>query len=65
MVFYFIHLHFSVGRNSDALNRLKPIVKRQLNSRLEIEGILLTMVNERTNYARDISSMVRKAYGAM
>lgn len=38
-------------------------VKRQLNSRLEIEGILLTMVNERTNYARDISSMVRKAYG--
>ncbi len=38
-------------------------VKRQLNSRLEIEGILLTMVDERTNYARDISSMVRKAYG--
>lgn len=38
-------------------------VKRQLNSRLEIEGILLTMVNERTNYARDISSMVHKAYG--
>lgn len=38
-------------------------VKRQLNSRLEIEGILLTMVDERTNYARDISSMVHKAYG--
>lgn len=38
-------------------------VKRQLNSHLEIEGILLTMVDERTNYARDISSMVHKAYG--
>lgn len=38
-------------------------VKRQLNSQLEIEGILLTMVDERTNYARDISSMVHKAYG--
>ena len=25
MVYCFAHLHFSVGRNSDALNRLKPI----------------------------------------
>ncbi len=38
-------------------------VKRQLNSRLEIEGILLTMVDSRTNYARDISDMVHKIYG--
>ena len=38
-------------------------VKRQLNSRLEIEGILLTMVDSRTNYARDISGLVRKTYG--
>lgn len=28
MVYCFAHLHFSVGRNSDALNRLKPITKR-------------------------------------
>ena len=27
MVYCFAHLHFSVGRNSDALNRLKPIIK--------------------------------------
>ncbi|MGN0375266.1 MAG: ParA family protein [Butyrivibrio sp.] len=38
-------------------------VKRQLNSKLEIEGILLTMVDSRTNYARDISSMLKEAYG--
>ncbi len=38
-------------------------VKRKLNSRLGIEGILLTMVDSRTNYARDISGMVHKAYG--
>lgn len=33
-------------------------VKKQLNPKLKIEGILLTMVDTRTNYARDISLMV-------
>ena len=39
-------------------------VKRQINPKLEIEGILLTMVDSRTNYARDISSMLKEAYGS-
>jgi len=39
-------------------------VKRQLNPKLEIEGILLTMVDSRTNYARDISAMLQEAYGS-
>ena len=39
-------------------------VKRQLNRRLEIEGILLTMVDMRTNHAKDIAVKVREAYGA-
>lgn len=38
-------------------------VKRQMNPSLEIEGILLTMVDVRTNYAKDISAMLREAYG--
>jgi chromosome partitioning protein len=37
-------------------------VKRQLNPRLQIEGILLTMVDNRTNYAKDISIQVYEAY---
>ncbi len=37
-------------------------VKKQLNPRLQIEGILLTMVDNRTNYARDISLMVYDTY---
>ena len=37
-------------------------VRRQLNPGLEIEGILLTMVDCRTNYARDISMMVYDTY---
>ena len=38
-------------------------VKRQLNRRLEISGILLTMVDLRTNHAKDIAAQVREAYG--
>lgn len=38
-------------------------VNRQLNPGLEIEGILLTKVDRRTNYARDISDQLRDAYG--
>lgn len=37
-------------------------VKKQLNPKLKIEGILLTMVDNRTNYAREISMMVYDTY---
>lgn len=39
-------------------------VKRQINPKLEIEGILLTMVDNRTNYARDISKLLIENYGS-
>ena len=39
-------------------------VKKQLNPKLKVEGILLTMVDYRTNYARDISLMVYDTYSA-
>lgn len=39
-------------------------VKRQLNPKLKIEGILLTMVDNRTNYAKDICAMVYEAYSS-
>lgn len=38
-------------------------VKRQINPQLTIEGILLTMVNDRTNYARDIIALLKENYG--
>jgi chromosome partitioning protein len=38
-------------------------VKRQINPKLTIEGILLTMVDSRTNYARDISALLTENYG--
>lgn len=38
-------------------------VKRQINPKLRIEGILLTMVDSRTNYSKDISNLIRESYG--
>ena len=38
-------------------------VKKRLNRRLTFEGILLTMVDFRTNYAKDVASKVRESYG--
>ena len=39
-------------------------VKRQINPKLRIEGILLTMVDSRTNYAKEISTLIRATYGS-
>jgi chromosome partitioning protein len=39
-------------------------VKRQINPRLSIDGILLTMVDSRTNNAKDIISSLRSAMGS-
>ena len=39
-------------------------VRRQLNPKLAIDGILLTMVDSRTNYAREISTLLRDTYGS-
>lgn len=39
-------------------------VRRNINPKLRIEGILLTMVDSRTNYAKEISSLIREAYGS-
>ena len=38
-------------------------VRRQINPKLKIEGILMTMVDSRTNYAKDISALIRDTYG--
>ena len=37
-------------------------VKRQINPELQIEGILFTMVDERTNLAKDVMHVICNAY---
>ena len=39
------------------------VVKKRLNKSLKMEGILITMVDYRTNYAKDITAMLRDRYG--
>ena len=38
-------------------------VRRQINPKLKIEGILMTLMDGRTVYEREISEMIRNAYG--
>jgi chromosome partitioning protein len=38
-------------------------VKRQINPKLKIDGILLAMVDNRTNYTKEISALLRETYG--
>lgn len=45
------------------LLRTIMMVKKRLNKNLSIDGILITMVDYRTNYAKDITGMLRESYG--
>lgn len=47
----------------EQLIRTITVVKKRLNKTLRIEGILITMVDYRTNYAKDITDMLRSCYG--
>ena len=39
------------------------MVKKHLNPKLGIEGILISMVDGRTNYNREIGDLIRENYG--
>ena len=40
------------------------VVKKRLNKALTVRGILITMVDYRTNLAKDITEMIRETYGS-
>ena len=39
-------------------------VRRQINPKLKIEGILMTMTDSRTNYGSEIDALIRQVYGS-
>ena len=39
-------------------------VRRQINPKLQIDGILLAMVDNRTNFAKEIAALLRETYGS-
>ena len=51
------------GEGVDLLMQSIAKVKRQINPKLKIDGILFTMVNSRTNEAKEIIASLRAHYG--
>ena len=58
-----VQSHFLPAKGLEQLLGTVAQVKRQINPALKINGILLTMVDGRTNLARDISQLIRNTYG--
>ena len=58
-----VQSHFLPAKGLEQLLGTIAKVKRQINPQLKINGILLTMVDNRTNFARDISQLIRNTYG--
>lgn len=52
------------AKGLEQLLRTVNQVKRQINPKVRIEGILLTMVDSRTNDAREIATLIRNTYGS-
>lgn len=46
-----------------ALVQSYQMVKKRINPKLEIDGIVLTMVDNRTNLSKDVSAALRRTYG--
>ena len=57
-----VQAHYLSARGLEQLLGTIKKVKHQINPNIRIEGILLTMVDERTNYAKDISQTIRHTY---
>jgi chromosome partitioning protein len=58
-----VQAHYLPAKGLEQLLQTISKVRRQINPALRIEGVLLTMVDSRTNYARDISNLIRETYG--
>ena len=58
-----VHAAYLPVKGLEQLIKTIGKVKRQINPKLKIEGILLTMVDNRTNYAKDISNLLIENYG--
>src|SRR5699024_4222301 len=53
--------HYLSAKGLELLLRTVSKVRRQINPRLRIDGILMTMVMQRTNISKDIISSVKSA----
>lgn len=55
--------HFLSAKGLELLLRTIGKVRRQINPNLKVDGILMTMVDKRTNFTREIMSLLQETYG--
>lgn len=55
--------HYLSAKGLELLLRSVSKVRKQINPKLRIDGILMTMVMPRTNISKEITGAVRSAYG--
>lgn len=58
-----VQAHYLPAKGMTQLLQTIAKVRRQINPKLVIDGVLLTMVDNRTNFAKDISFVLRRDYG--
>jgi chromosome partitioning protein len=58
-----VQSHYLPAKGMAQLLQTIARVRRQINPKLSIEGVLLTMVDHRTNFAKDIAFVLRRDYG--
>ena len=58
-----VQSHYLPAKGMTQLLQTIARVRRQINPKLTIDGVLLTMVDNRTNFAKDISFVLRRDYG--
>lgn len=58
-----VQAHYLPAKGMTQLLQTITKVRRQINPELVVDGILLTMVDNRTNFAKDISFILRRDYG--
>ena len=59
-----VQAQYLSAKGLEQLLRTVGKVRRQINPKLKIEGILLTMTDSRTNYGKQIDTLIRQAYGS-
>ena len=60
-----VQSEFLAAKGMSHLMRTVLKVKKQINPNLKVGGILLTMVDSRTNLAKDISEELKSTYGTI
>lgn len=59
-----VQTQYLSAKGLEQLLRTVNKVRQKINPRLAIDGILMTMVDNRTNYAKEIGDLLRETYGS-